>query len=205
MRTWKPKVGQKVKLCRLELYSQLEKLDKHGWTWFTVDLVFESATRVVLASEDGSTHEAVPLEWIEKPLGWEPVYMITCKSEELARKVIDVWFHRGIHVWQSQDLSCAGRQAFTPFSLEGDCCSPHYWQYGREPLEAIEPAECKNVFKVVWLDEQEEHYLPTDRAERRKAIAGRKQDHPERTYEYDKRSQRWVSWCEIVLYAPEEG
>jgi hypothetical protein len=184
------------------------------WAWFEVTVVetwdpsracrvrLRHVCRAVNAPEP-AWEDWVPLGIIAVPLGWESVYTITCKSEELARKVIDDWFARGIYVWQSQDLSCAGRQAFTPMTPDR-VRSPH-WQYGSEPLEAVEPAECKNVFKVVLLDEREEFGLPTERGERRKAIAGRKWEHPERTYEYDKRSQLWVSWCEIVLYTPEEG
>ena len=202
-RKWIPKVGDKVKLKLFEQYTGLRPATGVGtpgitypepWAWFEVLPPASTAPSDGFSPSDGSVllrhicravdagpawEGRIPLSWLEPPLGWESSYTIYCSSSSQAQTVIADWFQRGIHVWTSHDLSCAGRMAFTPFvhsdgSVDGvqpgvePAASPH-WQYTAQPVESIFAEDCPHIFSVVWREEWEPN-LPSVAAERKKEI-----------------------------------
>jgi hypothetical protein len=145
----------------------------------------------------------VPLEQIDAPLGWKPVYEIVCKDKEQADKVVNEWFKLGIHVWTSADLSSAGRKSFTPFGAAGATqdspASPH-WQYMKEPTESIPPELCPQLF-VVKVFEEWEPKLPESRKEKAAAVKALRESGVE--VEYIKGEHMWVAMRETLVYQPE--
>jgi hypothetical protein len=146
------------------------------WAWLKVEYVYTSGmvghvnVRVLNGSEPTEQTAVVKLEELSKPIGWKPIHTITCKDIEQARRVRDDWFKRGIHVWASHDLSCAGRMAFTPVTEGEEPGSPH-WQYTGNPVETIAPEDCPKYFRIEILHQWEPELPPTsEKNARRKAI-----------------------------------
>lgn len=187
------------------------------WAWFEVLVAQEPGSNITPAliklrhiaravnAPDPAWEGWVDIDWIEVPLGWKPVYEIICKDKEQADKVVNEWFTAGVHVWQSQDLSCAGRLSFTPFGAAqtkpdgSDPVSPH-WQYGKEPLESVEAGLCSIVFKVTWLEEWEPQ-LPDGKVARKKALDALR-DSQDIELEYIKAERFWLARREHIVYQP---
>lgn len=171
MRRFIPKVGERVKLKAIWHYNE------HGvnlWAWLKVvryiegdDVIF---LRVLNGMEETDQTAMVKLSAIQAPLGWKPVYTITCKDHDQALRVRHEWFKRGIHVWASHDLSSAGRMAYTPVEEATEGCSPH-WQFTGNPCETILPPDCEKYFRIEVLHQWEPKLPPTtEKTARRKAI-----------------------------------
>lgn len=125
-----PNVGDKVKLATIGQY-QLYAPDRTWWSWFVVKEVRNDKTARLVQYDEGVERGAplvIPIAFkegniwrqvIQAPTGWEPKYTIHAKNADEIAKMKD-WLEsgRGIKVWQSQDLSCAGRQVFTPGDVE---------------------------------------------------------------------------------------
>lgn len=178
-RKYIPKVGDRVKLKDIYSYNQA---GINLWAWLKVvryiegdDVIF---LRVLNGMSETEQTAMVKLSALQKPIGWKPIYTITCKDVDQALKVRHEWFKRGIHVWASHDLSCAGRMAFTPVKELADLAcdeeqpaSPH-WQYTGNPVETIRPPDCEKFFRVEVLHQWEPSLPPTnEKTARRKAIA----------------------------------
>jgi hypothetical protein len=142
-RRYVPEIGKRIKLATFSDYSSREL---HVWSWMEVQAV--SGDTVTAEILNGSEHTGqvvtVPLTSVDKPIGWAPRYTIHVQPD----KVADVlaWLKRGIVVRQSQYIG-DGSTAFQPMD---NADQPH-WKYG-EITDAIPPAECDRVFRVVKLE-----------------------------------------------------
>lgn len=141
-----PAVGDKVKLETFDDYKQFAPGVSGSWNWFIVEEVVDSTdTRpeyerllsagghvVKMMCTDGGEKQGDPIivpcaikegfgwrQVIQAPIGWEPKYTIHARNTKECAKLRD-WLDsgRGIKIWQSQDLSCLGRQNFTPGDVE---------------------------------------------------------------------------------------
>lgn len=157
-----------------KLQAERTKLDVPGlWSWFKVLSAGPETCRLrhilrAASAPDPAWEGEVKTADIQLPLGWQPTYTIYCKDAEQASRVLQDWFTRGIHVWTSHDLSCAGRMAYTPVSGE-QARSPH-WQFSNEPVETIPPELCEQVFNIIWIEEWMPD-LPQEKKARRRKIA----------------------------------
>lgn len=178
-RKYIPAVGDHIKLKAMWNYND------HGismWAWLKVIRMIpgdnQVFVRVLNGMEETEQTAMLPLGIIQPPIGWKPIYTITCKDADQASKILHEWFKRGIHVWASHDLSSAGRMAFTPVKELADLASdepepnsPH-WQYTGNPVETILAADCARYFRVEVLHQWEPELPPTaKKAARQKAIA----------------------------------
>lgn len=174
-RNYIPNIDDRVKLKDIAYHTQF-KISL--WAWLKVLETTPITAKVEILNGNKPTGETrvVLMQAIQPPLGWEPVYTITCKDIEQAKTVHEDWFKRGIHVWASHDLSSAGRMAYTPVVVENmqpvvmQDQSPH-WQYTGNPVETIKPADCEKCFRIEVLHEWEPELPPTSqRTARDKAV-----------------------------------
>jgi len=178
------------------------------WAWFEVIAAGSGTCRLrhiarAVNAPDPVWEGEVLTEQVEPPLGWKPVYEIICKDKEQADKVVSEWFKRGIHVWTSADLSCAGRKSFTPFGAAGAAqdspASPH-WQYTAKPTESIPPELCSTHF-VVKVYEEWEPELPSGKKEKAAAVEALRKSGVD--LQYIKGERMWVASREMTIYQPE--
>ena len=207
-RNYVPNVGDRIKLKDMYSYNT------HSislWAWLKVVRVIPNDTvvfiRVLNGLQETEQTAMVKLSELQKPIGWQPIYTITCKDIEQAHKVRDDWFDRGIHVWASHDLSSAGRMAYTPITEDEGPGSPH-WQFTGDPVETIKPEDCGKYFRIEVLHQWEPE-LPatTKKTARRKAIvAARAEEGVELYFVPDGMGGR-MPLCERIetVYAPQEG
>jgi len=157
IRQYRPAVGTKIKLSEFSQYGIVAKQHPEDslsvWSWFVVRATKEFSVDAehYNAGNTGIVY-ALPLEWIDPPIGWEPRYTIYCKPEQ-AQTIVRDWFARGIVVRQSHDMSGSMPKAFQPMTdgiLPG---SPH-WQYPEYP-DVIMPEDCARLFRVVSVEKEE--------------------------------------------------
>lgn len=142
---WTPKIGELVKLKHFSDYSNSPGL--HIWAWLRVEeIVAGRRVRVQVMNGlqpiESDNQREFPLDRIDPPLGWEPVYTVYVSNVDVKNQLLG-WLaaKRGVACWISHDLSSAGRRSFTP----GDGTSPH-WQYTGNPIEIVhDPARFKFV------------------------------------------------------------
>lgn len=179
------------------------------WAWFEVLAANAKVCRLrhtsrAVNAPDPPWEDDVPTEQIDAPIGWQPVYKIYCKDRAEADKVVNEWFRRGVHVWASHDLSCAGRMSFTPFGAGGgtetEPASPH-WQYTKEPIESIPPELCPQLF-VVKVHEEWEPQLPEGKKEKAAAVLAMRETGV--TLEYIKGEHMWLASRETLVHQPKE-
>ena len=171
-RRYIPRVGELIKLKAIWHYND------YGislWAWLKVVRMIPGDDHVFLRVMNGPTETEqtamVKLGAVQPPIGWKPVYTVTCKDHDQALKVRHEWFKRGIHVWASHDLSSAGRMAFTPVKDNSDAASPH-WQYTGNPVETILAPDCEKYFRIEVLYQWEPELPPTSKKyARQKAIS----------------------------------
>jgi len=120
-------------LVKFRQYSQYTVRNLNPWIWFVVDKVEGSKVHVHLNEhpEQKLVIESIDLD---PPIGYEDIYTVVVKTEEMAERVWSWLGDRGgIAVWTSHDLGNPGRQMFTPATMDGKLVDgklkPH-WSMG---------------------------------------------------------------------------
>lgn len=169
---WIPPVGAKVKL---KTFSDYASRDIHIWAWMRVEEIVDGRrVRVQILNGDqpieGDNQREFPFDMIDPPLGWAPVYTIYLSKREDKDKMLE-WISsgRGVAMWTSHDLSCAGRMSYAP----GDVQSPH-WQFTANPIEILHNPERLKFILVLSRDTK-----PTPQEKRKEG------------WKYDKSRRDW--------------
>jgi hypothetical protein len=147
-RQYIPRDGQKVKMREWGDYTSR---GIQVWAWLRVVATVEQTVSFEVLNGDQPTNHfsSCPIEAIQAPLGWESVYTIYCKPD-LAQTIVSYWFTRGIVVRANHDMGSGAGSAFQPMDNSGQ---PH-WKYP-EVSDAIPPELCKEVFRVVAVEQEE--------------------------------------------------
>jgi|PlaIllAssembly_1097288.scaffolds.fasta_scaffold00052_12 hypothetical protein len=205
-----PKVGERVKLKEMCDYNELMRHDPTMVLWAHLEVLEVEPTHVTVIHDNAGKHvgaqHRVKLELIKPPWGWEPVYTIECSDDDTVKRVIETWFGRGISVWVDHNMSTrhCGAKAFMPL-VDGKVppCSPG-WQYTGNPLEIVEPDECRKRFKVV---RTETHCvsIPTtkQKAARRGAVQQLRKQHPGAVIRLVGDDAEWET--ETVVHDPQNS
>jgi hypothetical protein len=147
-RIYTPEVGKLVKMRTFENYTSR---GIHPWAWLKVFDVTPALVsfRIMNGPNETDHFSTCLLSDIQPPLGWESTYTIYAKPEQ-AETIVNDWFARGIAVRQSHDMGGSMPTAFQPMD---NSASPH-WQF-TEVTDAIPAADCRKVFRVVSVIEEE--------------------------------------------------
>lgn len=149
-----PAIGKRVKFKEWCDYSSRSI---HIWAWLEVIEIYETENTIKLQLTNGpeklNEFYNVPLNIIEKPIGWRKQYAITVEPEKV--DTVLGWLQRGIAVRQCHDLSSAGNTTFQP----GDNYSQPHWAYP-ELTDLVLPEDTKDRIKIVKLEFKYDASIP---------------------------------------------
>jgi hypothetical protein len=155
IRQYRPAIG---KLIKLSEWSDYTSRGLSPWGWLRVTGIDKDTVTVRHAPHptDPSHDEpeiTIPLYAVATPIGWEPRYAIHAQGRDGADNVVNNWFSRGIVVRQSHDMGGSMPTAFQPL-VDGELPGSPHWQYP-EVTDVIQPEDCKRLFRVVAVEEEE--------------------------------------------------